>query len=136
MKRGVTSKLYRLNRGSAKFQCNVRLTNCIAQIGLYASGNVVAGRLGVWFSPGLVEMNCLEEVGAEGVCASVSVRLVGITALLGQASQGRGGLVGHEHSHASNRERGVDLEAGEHPLSHVGGGRQGEVLGDDVACGG
>ena len=64
---------------------------------------------------------------------SVLVRLVGITALLGQASQGRGGLVGHEHSHASNRERGVDLEAGEHPLSHVGGGRQGEVLGDDVA---
>ena len=136
MKRGVTSKLYRLYRGSAKFQCNVRLTNCIAQIGLYASGNVVAGRLGVWFSPGLVEMNCLEEVGAEGVCASVPVRLVGITALLGQTSQGRSGLVGHEHSHASDCERGVDLEAGEHPLCHMGGGCQGEVLGDDVACGG
>ena len=136
MKRGVTSKLYRLNRGSAKFQCNVRLTNCIAQIGLYASGNVVLGWRSVWFSPGLVEMNCLEEVGAEGVCASVPVRLVGITALLGQTSQGWSGLVGHEHSHASDRERGVDLEAGQHPLCHMGGGCQGEVLGDDVACGG
>ena len=136
MKRGVTSKLYRLYRGSAKFQCNVRLTNCIAQISLYASGNVVVWKRSVWFSPGLVEMNCLDEVGAEGVCASVPVRLVGITALLGQASQGGGGLVGHEHSHASDRERGVDLETGEHPLCHVGGGCQGEVLGDDVARGG